>query len=66
MYLFCIYTSSYQILLLNTIFKKNLSKVKRSEIQDQSAKMDESVIECVVGVPTVPSDSMAAAVTPTH
>ena len=34
MYLFCIYTSSYQILLLNTIFKKNLSKVKRSEIPD--------------------------------
>ena len=36
-----------------------------SEIINTLKWSDESVIECVVGVPTAPSDSMAAAVTPT-
>ena len=41
-------------------------KLRVPEPDIEEAKMDESVIECVVGVPTAPSDSMAAAVTPTH
>ena len=40
---------------------KKMSGVPEADIEE--AKTDESVIECVVGVPTAPSDSMAKGIT---